>query len=89
MIDNRKMKINTFSPMNLLISANMANTTTSVKHKLICPTANSSSLLSFDCLIIFCIDVWIDVSYTFSKLSLTVLLIEITILFLATKNKSI
>ena len=72
--------------MNLLKNANILKTINSVKHKLICPTVDNNSLFSFDSFIIFCIEVSIDVSYTFSKLSLTVLLSDIVILFLANKN---
>ena len=73
MIDNIKITINIFSPINLLKTAKIPKTIISVKHKLICPTVDNSSLSSFDSFIIFCIDVSIDVSYTFAKLSLNVL----------------
>ena len=78
--------INTFSPIKELIIASKAKTITSVKHKLICPTAAKRSLSSSDSFIIFCIDVFIEVSYTFSKLSLNVLLKAMVTLFLANKN---
>ena len=69
-IESIKIIINTFSPTKELIIASKAKTITSVKHKLICPTADNRSLFSFDSIIIFCIEVLIEVSYTFSKLSL-------------------
>ena len=64
----------------------MLKTINSVKHRLICPTVDNNSLSSFDSFIMFCIEVSIGVSYTFSKLSLAVLLSDIVTLFLANKN---
>ena len=78
--------INTFSPIKILAIVRNAKTITSVKHKLICPTTAKRSLSSFDSFIIFCIEVLIEVSYTFSKLSLNVLLKAMVTLFLANKN---
>ena len=57
-----KIIINTFSPIKELIIASKAKTITSVKHKLICPTADNRSLSSFDSFIMFCIEVLIEVS---------------------------
>ena len=73
-IDNMKIIINTFSPIKELMIGSKGKTITSVKHKLICPTADKRSLSSLDSLIIFCIEVLIEVSYTFSKLSFNTLL---------------
>ena len=81
-----KIIINTFSPIKELIIASKAKTITSVKHKLICPTADNRSLSSLDSIIIFCIEVLIEVSYTFSKLSFNTLLNAIVTLFFANKN---
>ena len=61
-IDSMKIIINTFSPIKELIIASKAKTITSVKHKLICPTADNRSLSSFDSFIMFCIEVLIEVS---------------------------
>lgn len=74
-----------FVPIYFAAIDKIAKIITSVKHKLICPAVDNNSLSSFESFIIFCIDVVIDVSYTFSKLSLKVLLAEINILFLANK----
>ena len=57
MIESIKIIINTFSPIKELIIASKAKTITSVKHKLICPTADNRSLSSLDSIIIFCIEV--------------------------------
>ena len=62
MIESMKIIINTFSPIKELIIASKAKTITSVKHKLICPTADKRSLSSLDSIIIFCIEVLIEVS---------------------------
>ena len=81
-----KIIINTFSPIKELIIASEAKTITSVKHKLICPTADNRSLSSFDSFIMFCIEVLIEVSYTFSKLSFNTLLNAIVYFLFTNKN---
>lgn len=86
MMDNPKIIMNTFSPMKLLKNASTEKTTISVKHKLICPIADKNPLFSFCSFMIFCIDVCMDVSYTFSKLSLNVLFNDIVTLLFANKN---
>lgn len=42
-IDNKKMTINIFSFIKILITESITNTITSVKHKLICPTDDNRS----------------------------------------------
>ena len=52
-MESMKIIINTFSPIKELIIASKEKTITSVKHKLICPTADNRSLSSFDSFIMY------------------------------------